>query len=122
MGRFIPDLLRAVADGWEQAAGRDPVDEHAAEAVELLDDPAVVVTTDVDEDLVIQLGLDLQESRREIERLGVVVDAARTYAELYAGARAKFCVEPSSRALVDAVRALDGKPPLSTRAATGEAG
>lgn len=318
MGRLIPDLLRAVADGWEQAAGRDPVDEHAAEAVELLDldqtaanvrvgpvqvfrlwpdgvsdeekvailerellrvalerdrlakeafgpipattedrsdDPdEVVVTTDVDEDLVIQLGLDLQEARREIEALQAqlaeqgdtvtplveytiphadaalreqlrvsvalgypvrwsaayvaairdlverlwesstvvspdpadtakvddrlplvhgewcgsttegdgfngqwhcsrsphttgqhvattagtvvavwpnesdtprdvqaVVDAARTYAELYAGERAKYCVEPSARALVDAVRALDGQPLLSA-ATRGEVG
>ncbi|GJF06556.1 hypothetical protein [Pseudonocardia sp. D17] len=253
MGRLIPDLLRAVADGWEQAAGRDPVDEHAAEAVELLDldqtaanvrvgpvhvyrlwpdgvsdeekvailerellrvalerdrlaeeafgpvppgaedetdpdgeciahrtdpdDPdEVVVTADVDEDLVIQLGLDLQESRREIEalqaqlaerdgrfppiagaptdaalreqlrvsvalgypvrwpvsyvaaildfieRLLVVVDASRTYADLYAGDRAKYCVEPSARALVDAVRTLDGQPLLPATVTAGGTG
>jgi len=41
MGRFIPDLLRAVADGWEQAAGRDPVDQHAAEMAEALDGQTV---------------------------------------------------------------------------------
>jgi hypothetical protein len=86
MGRLIPDLLRAIADGWDKAAGPDPVDQHAAEAVALLrpdqchciwctegpdadddEDPdEVVVTAAVDQDKVIQLGLDLQAARRTI--------------------------------------------------------
>lgn len=87
MGRLIPDLLRAIADGWDKAAGPDPVDQHATEAAELLrpdqchciwctepaaddvddEDPdEVVVTAAVDQDKVIQLGLDLQAARRTI--------------------------------------------------------
>jgi hypothetical protein len=39
MGRLFSDLLRAVADGWDKAAGPDPVDQHAAEAIAILEDP-----------------------------------------------------------------------------------
>lgn len=35
---LIPDFLRAVADGIDQAAGRDPVDRHAEQAREILYD------------------------------------------------------------------------------------
>lgn len=38
---LLADVFRAVADGLDQAAGRDPVDRHADEARAVLDEPEV---------------------------------------------------------------------------------